>query len=341
MNAATKKILEDLKKSGFDTSSIENQAQVNPLLDRAADSVLGGGVLRREEYTKYKATKDTEVEQLQNQVRELAAAHDSLDSFKGNDELYKAALETIVEMENTMIANGFEPAEVKALSFNRQTELKNVIGQARAKEETPKVEDREMPDNDKFVDTDMFQTVLANAIGGNMISTVRIQRALQKADKLGIEITPELERSFEQNLLKGAESQKSFERIADETFGFSAKEKEIADKQQQETINAKVQEQLAEKLREAGVNPSSVRGTRPKSIMDNYNGRLGSAADADNVLTGEGGTVVVRGRKLPANKHGDPEYYKLRGDKSTRVQHAISSMEELEGKRPELFEEPY
>lgn len=341
LNAETDAILKDLESSGFDLSSVRQQAQRNPVLENVANAKLGGALLRREEYTKYKEAKDAEINNLQKQVRELASAHDSVEGFKGNDALYNAALEKIAVLEENLITQGFDPEEVRNLSHNEKEGLRSAVSQAKTKDEgQPKVEERKVPDDKNYLDVEMFQTAAANLIGGNLISTVRIQRALQKADKLGIEITPELERKFEENLLSGAEKQKSFEQIADETFGFSAKEKEMREKQQNELIESKARELAAERLKEAGI-PESAMRTRPKSIMDSYSGRLGADANAENAIKGEGGTVLVKGRQLPANKFGDPEYHKLRGDKSTRIQHAMQSMNELQEKRPEMFEDVY
>lgn len=339
LNKETDAILKELESSGFDLSSIRSQAQKNPVLENVANAKLGGALLRREEYTKYKETKDNEVLQLQNQVRELASAHDSIGSFKGNDALYTAALDKISVLEENLIAQGFDPVEVRALSHNEKEQLREATKQAIIKEKEQEL--REVPDNKNYLDVDTFQTAAANMIGGNLVSTVRIQRQLMKADKLGIEITPELDKKFEQNLLSGAESGKSFEQIADETFGFSAKEAEIRTKEEETRIESRARELTAQRLQEAGIPESTVRTNRTRSIMDSYAGRLGSDASAETSVKGEGGTVLVRGRQLPANKFGDAEFHKLRGDKSTRLQHAMAAMKELEDKRPEMFEDVY
>lgn len=341
LNAETEAILKDLEKDGFDLSSVRSQARSNPLLENRANARLGGNLLRREEFVKYKQTKDEEVANLQKQVRDLASAHDSLGSFQGNDTLYNAALEKIAILEENLIAQGFNPEEVRNLSHTEKEGLKSAVSQAAKKDEVVKEEERKMPtDNNDYVGMDEFQTTAANIIGGTLISAVRLQQVFKEADRLGIEITPELARKFEVNLLAGAEKQVPFDQIADETFGFAAKRKENQDKLDNERIESRAREIAAEKLKEAGIPESAVR-TRPQSIMDAYAGRLGADANAENAMKGEGGTVVVRGRQLPANKFGDPEYHKLRGDKSTRLQHAMQSLNELQEKRPELFEDVY
>lgn len=341
LNAETDAILKDLEASGFDLSTVRKQAQVNPILENAANSKLGGALLRREEYTRYKEQKETEVQQLQKQVRDLAAAHDSAESFRGNDALYAAALEKIEIMESNMIAEGWNPEDVKSLSFNEKAGLARALTKAEEGTEAKREEgERVVPDNNNksYLDVDTFQTAAANLIGGNVVSAVKISSALRTAERLGIEVTSELESKFEQNLLRGMEAGKDFATIADETFGFSAKIQEQQTKQRQEEIDTQVRTQLAEKLKEAGVNPASIRAGRASSIMDNYAKRIG-LDNSDDPIKGAGGTVVIRGRKFPANKYGEPEVYKLRGDSNTRVQHAISEMEKLEQRQPELFED--
>jgi hypothetical protein len=341
LNAETEAILKDLEGDGFDLTSIRQQANHNPILENKANSRLGGGLLRREEYTKYKATADEQVANLQKQVRELAAAHDSVEGFKGNDTLYNAALEKITILEENLIAQGFDPVDVRNLSHQEKEQLKTVVSQAKTKDEAPNEEERkQVPNKDNdYVDARTLQTTLANLAGGVMLSTVKIQRQLNRADKLGVNITPELETAFERNLLAGLESGKSYETIADETFGFAAIEKANNEKLDNERIETRAREITAEKLKEIGV-PESAARTRPKSIMDSYTGRLGSDS-TENAIKGEGGTILVRGRQLPANKFGDAEFYKLRGDRATRIAHAVASMNELQDKRPELFEDPY
>jgi hypothetical protein len=341
LNAETEAILKDLEGDGFDLTSIRQQANRNPILENKANSRLGGGLLRREEYTRYKATADEQVANLQKQVRELASAHDSLGNFKGNDALYDAALNTITVMEENLISAGFSPEDVKALTHTDKQNLQDAVNKAKTKDEATKVEERkEVPDKSDYIDSNTLQTTLANLAGGVMLSTVKIQRQLAKADRLGVEITSDLEKKFEQNLLSGLEAGKSYEDIASETFGFAAIEKANSDKIDNERIETRARELTAEKLKEIGV-PESAARTRPKSIMDAYNGRLGTDPNAENAIKGEGGTTLVRGRQLPANKFGDAEFYKLRGDRATRIAHAVASMNELQDKRPELFEDPY
>lgn len=340
LNKETEAILNDLESSGFNLSSVRQQIKTNPLLENQANAKLGGALLRREEYTKYKETKETELANLQKQVRELASAHDTLDNFKGNDALYNAALDKIAILEENLIAQNFDPEEVRALSHNEKQQLQDAINKAKIVDNTPKKEEeREMPDNKKdYLDTETFQTVAANIIGGNAVSSVDIQYQFHRAQQLGITVTPELKKKFQQNLISGMEVQKPIDDIADEVFGFSAKEKEIADKVQQDTIEARARELTAERLKEAGI-PESVARPRTKSIMDSYAGRLGADVNNENAVKGEGGTTLIRGRQLPANKFGDAEFYKLRGDRSTRIQHAMQSLNELQDKRPELFED--
>lgn len=342
LNAETEAILKDLESSGFNLSSVRQQINSNPLLENQANSKLGGALLRREEYTKYKETKEAELANLQKQVRELASAHDSVEGFKGNDALYSAALDKIAVLEENLIAQGFDPVEVKALSHNEKQQLQNAVAKAKVVDDTPKKEEeKEMPNDKKdYLDVDTFQTVAANLIGGNAISAVDIQYQFHRAQQLGIAVTPELKKKFQQNLIKGMEEQKPIDDIADEVFGFSAVEQANKEKADKEAIEARARELTAERLKEAGI-PESVARPRTKSIMDSYAGRLGADVTAENAIKGEGGTVLIRNRQLPANKFGDPEFYKLRGDRSTRVAHAMQSLNELQEKRPELFEDVY
>lgn len=345
-NAATLKIIKDLEDAGFDMNSVKDQANKNPILDRAADSVLGGSLLRRQEFTQFKEQKETEVASLKEQIRNLAANQDNLKNFEEGSELYKAALEVIETQRANLIAAGFEPEEVKQLSFKEETDLKVALNKGAELGNRNTEEERrtkEMPDREDYVNAKDFQTVLANVAGGSLVGGLRAQNQLRKAEKLGIEITDSLAENFERNLLSGLEKGKSYEQIADETFGFAAKIEENRKKEEDTRVESRVREQVAQALKDAGVNtvPTTYRN---KGLVNNLRSReLALAGGEDKKLDMEGssGSKLVNGHKLPANKHGDIEYHRLRGSKPDRMQHASAMLGDMIEKNPDLAEELY
>jgi hypothetical protein len=338
LNAETDAVLKELEASGFDLSSVRQQAQANPLLENIANAKLGGGILRREEYVKFKTQADEEVTSLRQRVRELAANQDALKNFEGNDELYKQALEVIETQRENLVAAGFDPEEVKSLSMKVESGLKSATSKADVLDkEKPKVEDRTVPNDNDFVKTDELQTVLANLAGGNLIGGMRAQRQLFRAQQLGIEVTDELADKFGENLLKGLQTGKSYDQIADETFGFSAiletKRKEAEDVR----VESRARELAAEKLKEAGVSTTSVHVARTRSPMEILATTRG--VDADMTLEGSGGHKLINGRKVPVNKDGEVEYHRIRGDRSSRIQHGVETWNKLGQERPDIFED--
>lgn len=340
LNAETEAILKDLESSGFDLSTVRTQAKGNPILESAANSKLGGGILRRQEFLQYKTSKDTEVQGLQDKIRELAAAHDSAEGFKGNNELYTAALEKITILEDNLIAEGYNPDEVRGLSFKEKEGLKAATDKAKELEAGNARGGKSMPDTDEkdYVETNQFQQILANVAGGTLIGSMRATNQINRAIRLGIEITDEMLETYEKNLLTGLENKKSYEQIADETFGIAAKLKEVEAANRTKEVDAEVRKQVAEKLKEAGVSTSR--------SMTSKRGLFGAVkpreVDESLIPTGEGGTKIVNGRKVPVNKSGETEYYKLRGGREegrgARVAHAIQESTTLEEKYPEVFE---
>lgn len=342
LNAETEKILGDLEASGFDLSGIRKQVKGNPLLENAANSKLGGALLRREEYTRFKDEADREAESLRQQVRTLAAAQDHLKTLEGNEDLYRQALEVIQVQRDNLVQAGFDPEEVKNLSFAQEAGLKAAIGQAKEIEDKEKVmpekKQVELPDN--LVTSDNLQTVAANLIGGNIVSAVDIAHHMMRANRLGIEVDDAMVDKFKQEAFLGLQHGKQLKDVADEVFGIPAKLAEIQKKQQDEANESEVRRRVAEQLKAAGVNSATVASaTRGRSTMHQIAERVNSA-DAPKI-EGSGGTRVLGGRTVPVNKDGEVEHYRLRGDRTTRVNNAIKEMEELEGRRPELFEEVY
>lgn len=344
LNAETDAVLRDLEAAGFDLSSVRQQATNNPLLEKAANSNLGGGILRRSEYVRFVENKNKEVETLQSQVRELAAVHDVVESLKDNQPLYEAALEKIDTLERNMIDAGWNPDEVKALSFHEKAGLSKAV-QAAKQLDASSTKEREEPnvpenfDPSKYVTTDELQTVAANLVGGNIVSSLRMQHQIRQAEKLGIEVDDAKVAEFEKNLFTGLQQNKSYEQIADETFGLAAKREELRQQEQQKTIDSEVRKQVAEQLKSAGVSAQSTHITRPQSVMHQMRERY-TAADAPK-MEGEGGTKVIGGRQVPVNKFGDIEFHKLRGNRQERVDNAMKELEGLSERRPDLFEEVY
>lgn len=346
LNAETEAVLKGLEGRGFDLSSVRTQAAGNPLLENAANSELGGGILRREEFTRFKTAKETEVTNLQNRVRELAALHDSLPSFEGNKDLYQAALEKIEVLESNMITDGWKKEDIESLTFNEKSGLARMIAQAKEKEAAAivKKEGTEVPNDKDYIDSNTFQLALANGLGGTVLSSIEIQFELDRARQLGVEVTRDKLQEFQRNLMKGFETKKPISEITDETFGLPAIQLAKSKEAEDTRVESRARELAAEQLKEQGIPASRLSRNRPLTPIDTMRTRFTNANGEELKIEGEGGTTVINGRTLPVNKFGNIEHYKLRSGREgvgERVAHASAYMNELEQKKPDLFEEPY
>jgi hypothetical protein len=91
-------------------------------------------------------------------------------------------------------------------------------------------------------------------------------------------------------------------------------------------------------LKDAGVDPNRTK-TQSRGIVSNLRQRqFEDAKDGDLGIEGEGGTRTIAGVKVPVNKRGEVEFYKLRGTKADRLQNAQAELSELEEKHGDMFE---
>lgn len=323
MNDLTKKHLEDLKRSGFDVSSLESQINTNPVLDKVADNLIGGGILRQREFSQYMTKTSEEKVALEKQVKELAALHDSAGSLQGNDETYKAMLQAIADREELLIKAGFDEEEVKNLSFttgNRENVLNKKVEDKPVVE--TKVEEKVVtkPTDDKtYIDVETFQAQQANTIYGNIAMTAKVQGAFDRARELGIKVAPEVSNNLAENVRKGIDAGKTIDTIFDEQFGFSAAE--VANREAKHLQDVKDAEARgrAEAFKEG---PPQRHVSREKhAIFDNI-----SPIKVEDTRKPREELL----KDLPRNKFGDVEYRLLRGDKDDRITRAAIHYENVQ-----------
>lgn len=308
MDIATRKHLDDLAKEGFDVSSLETQINNNPVLEKVAERRIGGGMLRLEDYSRFMGiAKQKEIE-LENKVKELAALHDSANSLKGNEDTYNAALQVIADQEAALITAGFDEEEVKNLSFVNKTKL--VIPAGNKDEKViPKSEDKTVDkiDEKTYIDAATFNKEQEKTIFNNIAMTSLIQEAYDRARTLGIKVLPEVSRNLATNLFKGTEAGKSIDQIFDEQFGFSAAEKVAQEAAQKKEVEEAFARGRAEGKKEEPYQRSVTREKHP--VFDSI--------QQTRVVTKE--NVEELRKNIPVNKHGDQEFYRLRGGKENRI----------------------
>ncbi len=317
MNPNTRKILDDLKAKGINVDSIETQLAVNPILDKYSDEILGGGVLRQQEYTRYMNVVKNQEQTLQQKANELAQMH-SASAAAGDPEALK---EVINKMEEALIATGeFDSDSIKAIADRGRNAI---VTPSATKVEIPSfVQQKETPvDTSKFVDMDTLQKVGANVVMGNALVNAKMTMAIRKAEKLGIEVTDDMITKFHDDWAKGVPQGKSVDTIIDETFGLSTAQKVADEKAFNDKIAAARAEGEAEGLKKAGVparnrilprNHNILDRTRPEQIV--------------NQSVKEGETPA----NIPRDKDGNVEYYKLRGDRTSRIGAASDLFQKVE-----------
>lgn len=319
MNDLTKKHLEDLKRNGFDVSSLENQINSNPVLDKAADGLIGGGILRQQEFSRYMTKTNEEKVALEARVKELAARHDAVDALKGDETLYSAALKVITDQEDALIAAGFNEEEVKNLSFVNKEKLKQVPEKVETQQPVinKETETKNVADEKNYLDIETFQAQQANLIYGNVAMTARVQGAFDKARKLGIDLKDEVSVNLAENMRKGIEAGKNIDQIFDEQFGFSAAEKAAQEADVDKRIKEAEARGRAEAYKEVGV-PKRFVSREKHAIFDNI-----VPVKVEEKRTPREELL----KDLPRNKFGDVEFRLLRGDKDDRISRAALAYE--------------
>lgn len=326
MLQATQKHLNDLKEAGFDISALESQIQ-NPILEKQADRLMGGGILRQQEFSQYMTKTTEEKKILEAQVKQLAALHDSADSLVGNDAVYREALELIAKQEAALITAGYDEEEVKALSLSSTTKLTEKL----KPENKPVISNKETEDDmgkvdlSDYIDNKTFQAAAANQIYGSVALNSKVQAAMLKAQRLGIELTDENVGSIAENLRKTIEAGGTIDDAIDKNFGISAREQVVAEENQKKAVDAARAEGLAEGLKQGGVPRRSVSTEgHPLSKISHVKAVETEKVTFDNV---------------PENKFGDKEIYKTRGNANSRIANAQNFHEKVLARESNLSAE--
>lgn len=330
----TQDLINDLKAAGLDTSGIENQMRLSPLVDRSVDSVLGGGILRQSEYTRYMNDLQKKELQLNQQVNQLASLHDARDSGVN---LPKDTLDVIDQMERALIATGeFDEASIKALSHKAKNATVNINPQQQQQPVIQPNNNNDLNQNhtqnfdpSKFVDPQTMRTELANIAYGSIATNMAIQAELEDVRSLGIKVGRQELAKFQENLRNGYERGKGLQDIVEETFEVSkvrqVKEQEFIEKR----INEEADKRTAEALKAAGVpQVKKFNNLTRHPILDrkrNINGNVpspegNSKTDSSSVETTA--EELNAGNKLPVNKYGDPELFRGRRTREGRLQNA-------------------
>lgn len=351
MKENTRKILNDLAAAGLDVSSIEAQIQRSPLLDRQADTIIGDGILRQQEYSRYMNDLVTKERNLQTQLNQLASLHDVQNSGVQLSAEQSAAIK---KMEDALIATGeFEEESIRNLSRIAQTPAVKVNPPINPNPNNvnpnnnlnpnlnlnnPVVPQFQQPDLSNYVDANTFRSELANIAYGGIATNMLINSAIEEARELGIKIDrPELVK-LQENLRNGYERGKGLDDIMEETFKVSearqAKQQAEIDNQ----IKQQVQAGIAEGLKAAGVpDIKKFHANRRHPILDR------KRTNPANIQTPQPDVPIVEGdtkapppvdtanlgNKLPVNKYGDVEVFRMRGNRESRMQAASGTFDKV------------
>lgn len=312
MNEATRQHIEDLKKAGFPVGELEKAINSNPILDKKADQIIGGGILRQQAFTRITQQRADEVKKLENQIAQLQGMKNA---GAGEDsQLYKAALEVIQEQEQLLIDAGFSEDEVKALTekaTRKAEEQPTKQAQPPAKKEN--IEDEEGDDMSKvdtsnLVDLDTFQKQMENSIFGGATLAAKIQTKVNEATRLGVEIPSEKIDNLGLNLRNAIGEGKNIDQFLDEDLGIKAARETKAAADRQKEIDDARAAGYAEGQKESGVPRRIVSKTQKHPIYDNI--------QPHQVETK---TEQSEDKEVPKNKYGDSEVFRTRGDRNSRI----------------------
>lgn len=330
MNASTIQHLADLKKAGFDTSSLENQMKGSPILDKRGDALMGGGILRQAEFTKITQDKARLERELNEKVAELARIQTA--GVSENSPAYQAALQVISDQQDLLIKAGFDENEVKALSEKaiekagkdiqqqqqqqQSQQQQQTNPQQQQQQQTNENREGEM-DTSNLLDLDTFQKQTVDNIFGQATLSAKIQHRLNLANRLGIDIPAEKIDNLGLNLRNAVAEGKNIDQFLDEDLGITAKQKEVNDAARQKEIDDARAAGRADGLKEAGVPRRMVTRTQKHPIYDNITPRRENGQQQENKEKDDDGS-----KDVPRNKWGDPEIFRTRGDKHSRIQAA-------------------
>lgn len=346
MNPNTKKLLEDLRNAGIDTSSIERQIAHDALADRQLDMHLGAGILRQQEYTRYMNDLVAKEQQIQQQVQQLATLHDAQNN--PNITLPEETINVIKKMEEALIATGeFDEQSIKTISYQGRVPLEKMI------------KDRQQPqpqqfqqqqnnnlnptnlgfqpqqpqiDTSKFVDVGLFRQALGNLAYGDIATNMEINARLDEVRQLGIPVDRSKIAKLQENLKKNFEGNGSLDQAFEETFEVS---KAIEAKQNadiEKRINDEAEKRTAEALKNAGVPVTKKFNAGRHVIFDRKRSPENVQAPNQETKTGEGNNnaeVIPSPNQPNVNKYGDTEIFRTRGDRNSRMQNAAGTYEQV------------
>src|SRR5207244_10502862 len=123
-----KNLLSELKAAGVDAATISN-LELTFDTNGKADEVLNRSILAQKSFTEYTTKKESEIRALKEKVNELASLKGSVSSgaLVGNKDLLEAAAARIAELEDVLIADGYDPEQVKATSFAKPSEIQKAL----------------------------------------------------------------------------------------------------------------------------------------------------------------------------------------------------------------------
>jgi hypothetical protein len=319
MNAQTRQHLDDLRRAGFDISGLEQQINSSPVLDRQADNLIGGGILRQQAFTRITQEKANEVKTLQDQITQLTALKAA--GAGENDAAYKAALAVIAEQENLLLAY-YDEEEIKALSARAvQNAVDKIIPQPQqhqppANIPSAKVED-DMGniDTSKFLDTDTYRKETEAQVFGNVALTAMINNAMLEAQKLGVQIPQEKITSLGVDMRNALAQGRQVPEFIDEHFGLAAKRIEAA-----ETARTKELEDARNQGYAEGAKSGGVPRRAATKVHHPLDGVVSNRRPQEKIETPT---------EVPKNKFGDAEIYRMRGDRNSRIESAVAYMDKV------------
>lgn len=340
MKAETKKVIEDLKRAGFDTTGIERQIQADPLLDKAGDMILGDGILRQSKFTQYMQATDRREQELQETAQKLATLHDASKTTT----LPQDTLAVIESLEQALIGTGmFTEESVKEVSYAGKKPLIDLISKPNKdnlNNDPPPNKDKTMNNNEidlsKYIDIDTHRKSLGNVAFGSIATNLELSAAIEEIKSLGIPVTRDKIKILQDKLQEGFnKGEADLDIILDGVFEVNKARQAKATIDYDAKVKEEVSKQVAEALKESGA-PNRVRRLmgRNAPVFDRKRPAFVDSTKAEgnngNPYKDDKGNIDVS--KLPKNKEGDPLLFTARGDRESRVSKATDSFIDIEEK---------
>lgn len=339
MKKETQQILNDLKAKGFDISGIEHQIQVNPLLEKGADDIIGGGLLRQSNYTQYMNKVAQQEKEIKEQATKLATLHDA----NAIGALPAEALSTMKAMEEALIETGmFTESSIKELSAVGRKPLEELINNPIVKDppvNAPNLNNErvdDMPNNvdlSNYIDAPTFEKATGNIALGSILTNMQLQSKIDEVRSLGIPVTSEKINSLQEELKKGfAQGTGNLDDMFEKTFEVS----KVREAKATEAMNLRITEEankiVAERMKKENIpgRGNGFRGTPPPVFgrkSTNYVNSAGTEGNNNEGFRDAQGNIDIS--KLPKNDQGDPKIFLLRGDRSSRVATASEAFGDL------------